>query len=423
MSIYDYGFDNNLNKKIADNSSGVVYDTVDNALNTGSMLQGGNLTLKTLSIGGLVRQVAPGDDIQAAIDAVNREGGGTVQLLAKTYTINDDINMRSNVSLVGQGIGVTIINFVGNFSIITDGSNEYNTGTITSVVGQTTVTGSGTAWLTNVTPFISNIFLNNRWHLIAAVGTNTSLTLAESYTGPTINAGTTYKIARPLQNATLNGFTVQNSQGLNLQADLCKVLILKSILLSGGAGSSNCNITNTSILTFDSIVSLDSTGHGFEIANCGIISFDNCPAISNTQDGFNLNNCKEISIDGCVIEGNSGDGMNITNCTSLGITNIGSSNNAGQGIEFVGGNSECFVFSSNIKNNTSDGVRLTATCNSMVINSNVIAGNGGYGVNIANANDVSNIVSANVFYSNNSGQIGNSGTGTVARGNINQVDI
>ena len=96
--IYDLGFDRGLNREIPDNSTGVVYDTIENATNAASVLSGGNLNLKTLTIGGLTRQVAPGDDIQAAIDAVNREGGGTVQLLAKTYNPTFDINLKSNVA-------------------------------------------------------------------------------------------------------------------------------------------------------------------------------------------------------------------------------------------------------------------------------------------------------------------------------------
>lgn len=109
--IYDFGFDAGLNRSIPDNSTGVVYDAVGDSLNAAQVLQGGNLTLKTLSIGGLVRQVAPGDDIQAAIDAVNREGGGTVQLLAKTYSLHATLTMRSNVRLTGADIDVTILDF------------------------------------------------------------------------------------------------------------------------------------------------------------------------------------------------------------------------------------------------------------------------------------------------------------------------
>lgn len=113
IDIFSLGFDKNLNKEIADNSTGVVYDAVNDTTNVGNILSGGQLTLKSLSIGGLVRQVAPGDDIQAAIDAVAREGGGTVQLFPGTYRPKTKIEMASSVKLVGSGNGVTFLDFEG----------------------------------------------------------------------------------------------------------------------------------------------------------------------------------------------------------------------------------------------------------------------------------------------------------------------
>lgn len=47
--------------------------------------------------------------INAAIDAANAAGGGTVKLSTMTYTINSPIVMKSKVRLLGDGIGKTII--------------------------------------------------------------------------------------------------------------------------------------------------------------------------------------------------------------------------------------------------------------------------------------------------------------------------
>lgn len=122
--IFSFGFDRGMNRGIQDTGTPVVYDMLNGAVNTGSVGNGGNLTLKTLSIGGLVRQVAPGDDIQAAIDAVNREGGGTVQLIAGTFLLRDNIILRSNVALAGAGNGVTVLNFEGrNYSVGSAGNS------------------------------------------------------------------------------------------------------------------------------------------------------------------------------------------------------------------------------------------------------------------------------------------------------------
>lgn len=116
--IFDYGFDKGLKRNITNRATGVVYDTVGDTVNTGSVIQGGNLTLKTLNVGGLVRQVAPGDDINAAIDAVSRDGGGIVQLVGRTYTVTSDINLKPDVTLAGAGVDVTILDFSGSTNLI-----------------------------------------------------------------------------------------------------------------------------------------------------------------------------------------------------------------------------------------------------------------------------------------------------------------
>jgi len=120
--IYSFGFRKSLNREIPDESTGVVYDYLGDSLNVAQLLSGGDLTLKSLSIGGLVKQVAPGDDIQAAINAIAREGGGTIQLLAKTYIITNNIVLKSGVAIVGAGRDQTILDFEGRgFGIIVSG--------------------------------------------------------------------------------------------------------------------------------------------------------------------------------------------------------------------------------------------------------------------------------------------------------------
>ena len=126
QNIYSFGFDKSLNKPFVNRATGVVYDAVSEALNAGQVLSGGNLNLKTLSIGSLVRQVAPGDDIQAAIDAVNREGGGTVQLIAGDYLLTRDIELKSKVKLNGAGRDVSILNFQNlPYGIFVNGGGNY----------------------------------------------------------------------------------------------------------------------------------------------------------------------------------------------------------------------------------------------------------------------------------------------------------
>jgi len=55
-------------------------------------------------------------EIQAAIDAVNTAGGGVVRILKGTYNTTAEITLKSNVTVEGEGQGVTIISFSGTIS-------------------------------------------------------------------------------------------------------------------------------------------------------------------------------------------------------------------------------------------------------------------------------------------------------------------
>jgi hypothetical protein len=57
--------------------------------------------------------VAPGGNIQSAIDQVNAAGGGTVNLQAGTFTVASSLLLRSNVTLKGAGAGSTTIQNTG----------------------------------------------------------------------------------------------------------------------------------------------------------------------------------------------------------------------------------------------------------------------------------------------------------------------
>lgn len=59
--------------------------------------------------------------INSAIDAANAAGGGTVELSDTTYSLDEQITMKSNVRLLGQGIGSTILTRGSGFQTSTSG--------------------------------------------------------------------------------------------------------------------------------------------------------------------------------------------------------------------------------------------------------------------------------------------------------------
>lgn len=69
-----------------------------------------NPVLLTLTVGPNSGMLRGADDkvIQAAIDYLDRMGGGVVQLAAGTYTLNNAVHLRPNITLRGAGAGTLL---------------------------------------------------------------------------------------------------------------------------------------------------------------------------------------------------------------------------------------------------------------------------------------------------------------------------
>ena len=301
--IYSFGFDKNLNRIIPNASTGVVYDTIENSLNLGSMLSGGNLSLKTLSIGGLVKQVAQGDDINAAIDSVNKEGGGTVQLLGKTYLYNSDIELKSNVVLAGAGKDVTVIDFRGQgFAVICKGS-------------------------------ASNIIKN--------VGVQ-NLTIQNSNRG----AGLDFDFTDFIKVENVRLFSNDNH---GIRFDRCQSYQLFNVLSDSNStngfnwiGSSTR--TNSEFILYN-CVARSNSGIGFSLtsstsgATIKNFSFIGCIADSNTGDGFDFSASGvtdnwDGNLMGCISISNSGIGYDISaDVSNIVFVSCRSKSNTGDGFE------------------------------------------------------------------------------------------
>ena len=67
--------------------------------------------------------VNPGEDIQRAIDAVEKDGGGVVTLVGGTHNADYSIDIPSFITLKGEGRDNTIIDFgSGNYQITLTGT-------------------------------------------------------------------------------------------------------------------------------------------------------------------------------------------------------------------------------------------------------------------------------------------------------------
>src|SRR5687767_636221 len=88
--------------------------------------------------------VFPGDDIQAAVDKLADDNGGTVLLKNGTHSPGKSITLYSNVKLMGETQAVTLDFGSAAYGVIASGSDAYTTGTLSATKGSQTVTGSST---------------------------------------------------------------------------------------------------------------------------------------------------------------------------------------------------------------------------------------------------------------------------------------
>lgn len=386
-----------------------------NPLTIGDPLSGTNISNLGLAVP--IITVGPEDSIQAAMDKLNQIGGGRIVLLAGTYVINTALTGYSSITIEGISPSATVLNFNSTSANLSyTGTNVYTTGTIT-VASTVFITGSGTSWLSNVTAG-QHLFLGTRWYEIAAVTSDTTLILTESY-GDNVTLPSTYRIASIKQNIIIKNLTLKNSTGTALAiTDGRRVTLDNLLLLTNNKGLVLTNVSETNV---ERVLAAANTSNGIELTNFGLSDWESVLAIGNDGTGLILNNCKQVNFYPCLASGNMGDGWNITTGVNISGT-LDAISNGGQGIELVATNDGLSIFNSVIQANTSDGMKLTATTDNVRLYGCNIQFNGGYGVNVADATCDNMVITTNTFVSNTSGAVNDNGTSTIIRGNVGVSD-
>lgn len=361
--------------------------------------------------------IAPGADIQKAIDAVYNSGGGTVVLLTGTHICEVDISLPANVTLRGETIG-TVLDFNGsNHGIVISGTPTSVTGTISVTNGSATVTGSGTAFGAEIVGL--GLFIDGAWNYVLSVDSATSLTLESEYSGPT-QSGLSTVAADVLLYPSIRQLIVQNSAGTGISISYCFQPIFTDFNVYDCAIGISSNYSEFNYFNNWSVFGC-GTGLAFtETYSCSIFSFlvGNC-----TGDGFTWTNAGDSSVVDFSIKNVSGNGMTLTNCDALTCMTFTIQDNTGKGIELVSTSDDNQFVGGKINRNGSDGIKLTATSDRNAFIGLTCDTNTGYGINIAAASCDNNMISSCALVSNGSGQINNAGTGTKARGIIGSADI
>jgi hypothetical protein len=377
----------------------------------------GNVVAHSLQIGGGTEiTVSPGDDIQAALNAISVSGGGTLRLAPGTYHLSATINIPSNIIILGTSSEDTFLDFGGGaYGLNVAGSNIYTTGTITSIAGGIVVTGSGTSWLANAHAG-QYMFLGTRWYQIAAVTADNQIYLAEPYSDDLTMPGLAYRIATCGVGNWIYKITLQNSTGTLLNMQDNRYWWLQDLKFV--QGNKGLVATNTSNFTIDDVYSVVNVSNGIEITNASLGRMNGMPSFGNGGHGFALNNLFETVVGGSSSKANTGDGWNLTNAKGLVFSAFDGSSNGGCGMQMVSGCTRCFVNSAEFKSNTLDGIKLTATDDSNVIGPITSTDNAGYGINIADSTCDTNQLASVSLINNTLGNINNAGTGTKAPNSV-----
>ena len=383
--------------------------------------QSGDVFARKFNIAGQQIGVAVGENIQTAIDDLGADGG-TVILSEGTHTVNYDITLGNDTLLKAATAGRScVIDFATNSnSIIIAGTSTYTTGTISSISGGVTVTGSGTLWNTssNVTTDHS-LFINNRWYRIASVDSDTQITLSE----PFLDAGTfvgTYRAAKTTENVEVDGVYIINSGQTALDIDDSNNVYITDCIFLGN--NKAVEYTNVYISVSVNTSFNGSTSDGLSITDASGISVSNFICSVNGGHGILLNNVTNSPFSNFFSTSNTGDGVNGTDFSNSTMYAFSVSGNGGQGIELVSGCDNVSFANFNALGNTSDGVKLTATNDGAGFINGNFNSNGGYGLNIAASTCDNTRVVGNIFANNVSGTHVDSGTGTIIRANVGITD-
>jgi len=325
--IFTFGFDKGLKRPIEITSNGLFYGNISKAINTSQILSGGSLDLKTLNIGGLIKQVAPDEDIQKAINDIADEGGGTVQLLAGAYKLFNNIEIKSGVSLIGAGRDLTVLDFHGDaFGIVakgTSGSVKKN-----MKLANFTLQNSN-----NVGGIDIDFF--DFW-----IMENVRVTSCDQK-GIKVDHSRDFILTNcRLDNNTGNGIDFVGDA--TRSTDDFNVITCISDN-NGGIGFS-FSATGATLRRYHifGCRAEDNTGDGFDIDSGTQCSFVSCNSISNSGIGFDID-VNDTDFLGCNASSNTGDGFELTAGTAVRIMACSATVNTGLDYDFAAATGGTFV--------------------------------------------------------------------------------
>lgn len=355
----------------------------------------------------------PGENLQDALDNLNLIGGGTLLLRSGIHLPIGSLVMYDNITISGSP--GSIIDFNGAATgIVAIGSDVYTTGTISVNNDSFTVTGSGTSFTSSMEG--QSILIGEFWYPILTVGSTTSITLGSNYIGSNVS-GATFIIATPISNVILENFTIQNSTDIAVSIQYANGVSLDGVYIYG---------CTTGIQSLDSAYvqflngTVDTCTNGILMSNCRYGTYFNQNLLNG--GGIVANGMSNFGFEIFSFQNISTTGIAMRNSNNNGFVDFSMQEITGAAYEFVSGNSDTQISDGSINKCSTDGIRLTNNSDKIIMSSNTIHDNTGYGINIVESTSENNVIIGNTFTNNTAGNVNNAGTGTRTSSNQGVAD-
>lgn len=350
--------------------------------------------------------------VQEVVDYMSSKGGGTVKLRAGTYSFDKNLTIPSNITLEGDSFGSVIFNFNGAYGLRATGQAPYSTGTIAVTVGTKTVTGTGTAWTTNLT-LDHKIRIDGIPYSIAAITSDTSLTLANTYFGDTLT-GNTYIAAIFVENLTLNNLIVIAPYTNAIEFNYTDGIGANGVIIVS-AGGNGIDVSNSSRYIMSDITTDGCLASGLAFENVTLVNLTAAAVVNSASSGMSFTNCSQMVILSCPVKYNGVDGIYFSGGSRISVIACESGQNIENGIE--ASDTTDLNITGVFQRNNLDGIRLSSAATRVSIGIGAICRlNTGYGIRIG-ASAVRTTVIGNSLTSNTAGTILDSGTATINANN------
>jgi hypothetical protein len=324
--------------------------------------------------------------IQEAIDWANSQGGGTVFIPAGTYTIESDLTLYSNITLLGDDDDSTIIDFDNNaYSLKATGS--FPDGILTNIHVRnlqfkncTDASDMAINWATVYDSSIEDCYFTNNWNSGSAAGGDINLA-----------GNSCQRIAIRRCRSIESGDFINGGGGKLVITDNYMEDGLANGIIANSSGIATSHIINNTVN--------EPTDSGFYL---GLNSSSNI-VMNNFINSFGDYGIY-VRSPGNLLQGNYIDG-------------------ALSGKDLI--HLATLINRTRIQNNylsrsaeTYSGVHLSTDCDGNVITGNVFSGGAtsDYGVTISSSCDQT-IVTNNSFFNMQTDDVSDSGTGTIEANN------